>query len=78
VLTHDDETLGEDRSEGSKLTTAYQQTKAAWEEVYGGEVYNVPGSGYIPPSVLHPVAWQMGKAETYYGLPVVQRTGGWR
>jgi hypothetical protein len=76
VLAHDDETLGDDRSDGSALTTAYQQIKAAWEEVYEGEVYDIPGSGYIPPSVLHPVAVQMGTAEKYFGLPVVQRTGG--
>jgi hypothetical protein len=76
VLVHDDETLGDDRNKGSKLTTAYQQTKAAWEQVYRGEVYDIPGSGYIPPSVPHPVAWQMGTAEAYFGLPVVQRTGG--
>jgi hypothetical protein len=76
VLAHDDTTLGDDRSDGSALTTAYQQTKAAWEEVYGGEVYDIPGSGYIPPAVLHPVAELMGKAEKYFGLPMARRTGG--
>jgi hypothetical protein len=75
VLAHDDETLGDDRSEGSDLTTAYHMTKIAWEELYRGGTYDIPGSGYIPPAVLHPVAEQMGKAEKYFGLPVVQRTG---
>jgi hypothetical protein len=76
VLAHDDTTLGDARSNGSALTTAYHMTKIAWEEVYRGEVYDIPGSAYTPPSVLHPVAEQMGKAEKYFGLPVVQRTGG--
>jgi hypothetical protein len=75
VLAHDIDTLADDRSEGSNLTTAYKQTKAVWAEVYRGEVFDIPGSGYIPPSVLHPVAVQMGKAQKYFGLPVVQRTG---
>jgi hypothetical protein len=75
VFKHDDESLGEDRSEGSKLITAFKATKAVWEETYAGELYNIPGSGYIPPHVKHPVAERMGKLEGYYGRPVAERTG---
>ena len=76
VLGHDAETLGEDRGEGSSLTAAYKATAVAWEAVYSGDVYDIPGSGYIPPSVRHPVVEQLGEGERYFGMPVVQRTGG--
>jgi hypothetical protein len=75
VFTHDDESLGEDRGEGSKLTTAFQVTKAVWEETYAGELYDIPGSGYIPARVKHPVEERMGKLEGFFGRPVVERTG---
>jgi hypothetical protein len=76
VLALHDKTLGDDGSEGSDLTAAYQPTKDVWEEMYRGEVYDIRGSGYIHPGVRHPVAKQMGMAEKFFGLPMTHRTGG--
>jgi hypothetical protein len=75
VLRHDDTTLGANRSTGSRLSEAYQATKMAWEALYGGETYNIPGSGYIPPTVLHPAAELFKPVASFFGMPVVQRTG---
>ena len=77
VLTHDDESLGEDRSQGSNQNRAFLATKAAWEETYRGQLYDIPGSGYIPIKVLHPVAQRMERLQGYFGRPIVQRTGAW-
>jgi hypothetical protein len=72
LFIHDDETLGEDRHEGSPLTSAFQATLHAWDDAYPGEPYAIPGSGYIPPNFVHPTAARLANMEGYLGEPKVQ------
>lgn len=77
VFQHGIESLGENRADVSHLSPAFKATKAAWEETYGGQLYDIPGSNYIPPQQVHPVARRMERLLGCYGSPVVERTGAW-